>query len=37
VDSHLLQEPENPWELGTIGNGGSPIETAEGWLIITHE
>lgn len=32
----LLQEPLHPWELVQIGNGGSPIETPKGWLLITH-
>jgi len=32
----LLQEPKYPWELVQVGNCGSPIETKEGWLIITH-
>ena len=32
----LLQQPKYPWEFIQIGNGGSPIETAKGWLIITH-
>lgn len=32
----LLQQPKFPWELVQIGNCGSPIETPEGWLIITH-
>ena len=31
-----MQQPQFPWELIQIGNGGSPIETPEGWLIITH-
>ncbi len=31
-----LQEPRFPWEFIQIGNCGSPIETAEGWLMITH-
>ena len=31
-----IQSPEYPWELVQIGNCGSPIETAEGWLVITH-
>ncbi|WP_432714226.1 glycoside hydrolase family 130 protein [Pedobacter sp.] len=31
-----LQEPEFPWEYVQIGNCGSPIETDEGWLVITH-
>jgi len=25
-----------PWEFIQIGNGGSPIEIDEGWLVITH-
>ncbi len=32
----LLQKPKFPWEFVQIGNCGSPIETPEGWLIITH-
>ncbi len=35
-EAQLLQLPEYPWELIQIGNGGSPIETEKGWLIITH-
>lgn len=35
-DSKLLQEPKYPWEFIQIGNCGSPIETDEGWLVITH-
>jgi predicted GH43/DUF377 family glycosyl hydrolase len=31
-----LHEPGHPWELLQIGNCGSPIETAAGWLVITH-
>ena len=31
-----LQSPEQPWELLQIGNCGSPIETPEGWLVLTH-
>ena len=31
-----LQSPEFPWELVQIGNCGSPIETDEGWLLLTH-
>ncbi len=31
-----IQEPKYPWELIKIGNCGSPIETKEGWLVITH-
>ncbi|HJS55560.1 MAG TPA: glycoside hydrolase family 130 protein, partial [Chitinophagaceae bacterium] len=32
----LLQKPEYLWEFVQIGNGGSPIETDRGWLVITH-
>jgi len=32
----IFQEPEFPHEFFQMGNGGSPIETAEGWLVITH-
>jgi predicted GH43/DUF377 family glycosyl hydrolase len=32
----LLQTPKYPWELIQMGNCGSPIETPEGWLVITH-
>ena len=35
-DAVLFQEPLHPWELVQIGNGGSPIETEKGWLLITH-
>ena len=34
--STLLQEPRYPWEFVQMGNCGSPIETPEGWLVITH-
>jgi predicted GH43/DUF377 family glycosyl hydrolase len=32
----LLKTPRQPWEYVKIGNCGSPIETPEGWLLITH-
>ncbi len=32
----LLLRPEYYWEIVQIGNGGSPIKTPEGWLLITH-
>ncbi|WP_372773632.1 glycoside hydrolase family 130 protein [Mangrovibacterium sp.] len=35
-EAQLLQQPKFPWELIQIGNCGSPIETPEGWLVITH-
>jgi predicted GH43/DUF377 family glycosyl hydrolase len=31
-----LQEPYRDFELVQIGNCGSPIETPEGWLMLTH-
>jgi len=31
-----LQSPRFSWEFIQIGNCGSPIETDEGWLVITH-
>jgi predicted GH43/DUF377 family glycosyl hydrolase len=31
-----IQAPEQPWELVQVGNCGSPIETPEGWLVLTH-
>lgn len=35
-DSHIFQEALRPWELVHIGNAGSPLETPEGWLVLTH-
>jgi predicted GH43/DUF377 family glycosyl hydrolase len=32
----VLQEPEYPQEFFQMGNSGSPIETPEGWLVVTH-
>ncbi len=32
----LLREPKFDWELIQVGNCGSPIETPEGWIVITH-
>ncbi|MDH5388560.1 MAG: glycoside hydrolase family 130 protein [Gammaproteobacteria bacterium] len=34
--SEMLQTPRFPYEFFQVGNGGSPIETDEGWLVITH-
>lgn len=31
-----MQVPRRPWELIQLGNCGSPIETAGGWLVLTH-
>lgn len=35
-DARVLQTPTFPHEFFQIGNGGSPIETPAGWLVITH-
>ncbi|NHB68817.1 glycoside hydrolase family 130 protein [Perlabentimonas gracilis] len=35
-EAKLIQSPKYPWELVQVGNSGSPIETEEGWLVITH-
>ena len=31
-----IQVPRRPWELVQLGNCGAPIETSEGWLVLTH-
>jgi predicted GH43/DUF377 family glycosyl hydrolase len=36
MDVVELHRPTHPWELLQIGNCGSPIETAEGWIVVTH-
>jgi predicted GH43/DUF377 family glycosyl hydrolase len=36
ADVTELHRPIHSWELLQIGNCGSPIETAAGWLVITH-
>ncbi|MDA3809006.1 MAG: glycoside hydrolase family 130 protein [Spirochaetaceae bacterium] len=35
-EAQLIQSPHYPWEFIQVGNCGSPLETKEGWLIITH-
>lgn len=32
----LLLKPKFPWELVQLGNCGSPIETSDGWLVLSH-
>jgi predicted GH43/DUF377 family glycosyl hydrolase len=32
----LLREPSAPWEMLQVGNCGPPIETSQGWLVLTH-
>lgn len=35
-EAHKIQEPALAWEFIQIGNCGSPIETKDGWLLVTH-
>jgi predicted GH43/DUF377 family glycosyl hydrolase len=35
-DKTLLARPRGSWESLQIGNCGSPIETSEGWLVLTY-
>ncbi len=35
-DPQILLRPAEAWESVKVGNCGSPIETEEGWLVITH-
>jgi predicted GH43/DUF377 family glycosyl hydrolase len=35
-EASIVQSPTRPWELIQLGNCGSPIETAMGWLVFTH-
>lgn len=35
-EGRLSQEPKYWWQFSVIGNCGSPIETDEGWLMLTH-
>jgi predicted GH43/DUF377 family glycosyl hydrolase len=32
----VLLEPKYSWEYRLMGNCGSPLETPEGWLLLTH-
>jgi predicted GH43/DUF377 family glycosyl hydrolase len=34
--SQIIQKPKEPWEFIQIGNCGSPLETDEGWILLTH-
>lgn len=31
-----IHTPSQPWNLIQVGNCGSPLETPEGWLVLTH-
>ncbi|MDX3659709.1 glycoside hydrolase family 130 protein [Streptomyces sp. ID05-26A] len=35
-EPQLVAVPERNWDLVQVGNCGSPIETPEGWLVLTH-
>lgn len=35
-NAELIKVPESSWEFVQIGNCGSPIETKEGWILLTH-
>ncbi len=35
-ESEIIQEPTQPWEFIQLGNCGSPLETSEGWIVLTH-
>ena len=34
--SQAIQVPDQRWEILQLGNCGSPIETEDGWLVLTH-
>lgn len=34
--AELLKKPQSEWEFVQIGNCGSPIETEQGWILLTH-
>jgi predicted GH43/DUF377 family glycosyl hydrolase len=35
-DVEVLSAAQQPWEIVHIGNCGSPLETPDGWLVLTH-
>lgn len=35
-DPQILLRPAEAWESVKVGNCGSPMETPDGWLVITH-
>jgi len=35
-DLTRVMKPTAPWEFVQLGNCGSPIETDQGWLVLTH-
>jgi predicted GH43/DUF377 family glycosyl hydrolase len=32
----LVRRPQHDWDIIQLGNCGSPIETEDGWLLLTH-
>ena len=34
--ARVIRGPVSPWEFVQIGNGGPPVETEFGWLVLTH-
>lgn len=34
--THQVQLPHEAWEATQLGNCGSPIETPDGWVVLTH-
>lgn len=36
AEATTLEPTLQPWELVQVGNCGSPLETREGWLVLTH-
>jgi len=35
-EGEIVISPRWPWEFIQLGNGGSPVEIDEGWLVMTH-
>jgi predicted GH43/DUF377 family glycosyl hydrolase len=35
-EHQMIMKPMFPWEFVQLGNCGSPIETDEGWLVLSH-
>lgn len=35
-DGSTVQTPRRPWELIQLGSCAPPLETPEGWLVVTH-
>ncbi len=36
AEATTLTLPTRPWDLVQVGNCGSPLETPDGWLVLTH-